>query len=46
MSTAATSYNVYRGATADGESPTPIATGIKTAANLATTGTPNTTYKY
>lgn len=45
-SSGATSYNVYRGATAGGESGTPIATGI-TATNFTNTGLANgTTYFY
>jgi len=45
-STGATSYNVYRGTTAGGESTTPIATGI-TGATFTNTGlTAGTTYYY
>jgi len=42
----ATSYNIYRGTTAGGESATPIATGV-TATNYVNTGLTNgTTYYY
>jgi fibronectin type 3 domain-containing protein len=45
-STGATSYNVYRGTTAGGESTTPIATGV-TATSYTDTGLTNgTTYYY
>jgi len=44
-STGATSYNVYRGTTAGGESTTPIATGIKTT-SYTNTGLTPTTYYY
>jgi len=45
-SSGATSYNVYRGTSAGGESPTPIATGV-TATSYTNTGLTNgTTYYY
>ena len=45
-STGATSYNVYRGTTSGGESPTPIATGITTTSYADTTVTNGVTYFY
>jgi fibronectin type 3 domain-containing protein len=42
----ASSYNIYRGTTANGESTTPIATGITAAAYADSTATNNTTYFY
>ena len=44
--TGAASYNVYRGTSSGGESTTPIATGIATAAYTDTTVTNGTTYYY
>ena len=45
-SSGATSYNVYRGTTASGESSTPIATNVKTTSYTNAGLTPNTTYYY
>ena len=45
-STGATSYNVYRGTTAGGESTTAIASGISTTAYTDSTVTNGTTYYY
>lgn len=45
-SAGATSYNVYRGTTANGESTTPIATGIVTTGYTNTGLTNGTTYYY
>ena len=45
-SSGATSYNVYRGTTAGGESATPLATGIATASYSDTAVTNGTRYYY
>ncbi|MDR3711036.1 MAG: fibronectin type III domain-containing protein [Capsulimonadaceae bacterium] len=45
-STGATSYNVYRGTTASGESATPVATGIAALTYVDTSLTDGTTYFY
>ena len=45
-STLATSYNVYRGTTAGGESTTPIATGVTTTSFTDTSVTNGTAYYY
>jgi fibronectin type 3 domain-containing protein len=45
-STGATSYNVYRGTSAGGESPTPIATSVTATSYLNTGLTNGTTYYY
>jgi fibronectin type 3 domain-containing protein len=45
-SSGATSYNVYRGTSAGGESPTAIATGVTTASYTDSTVSNGTTYYY